>query len=102
MDFSGFNPAEQAHMTKVIEKRQMQDFLKLYANMVERCFMTCCNDFTSKALSSKEEQCVMNCSEKFVKHSERIGARFAEMNAGACFLFSYSCSCSKLSPVQSK
>jgi hypothetical protein len=72
MDFSGFNAAEQAHMTKVIEKKQvrslsllpiwttppiadqMQDFMRMYSNLVERCFMSCCNDFTSKTLSSKE------------------------------------------------
>jgi hypothetical protein len=24
----------------------------------------------------------MNCADKFLKHSERIGARFAEQNAG--------------------
>ncbi|KAF5338953.1 hypothetical protein D9611_008788 [Ephemerocybe angulata] len=81
MDFSSFNSAEQAHMTKIIEKKQMQDFLKLYANITEKCFITCCNDFTSKALSSKEESCVANCAEKFIKHSERVGARFAEANA---------------------
>ncbi|KAF8158354.1 Tim10/DDP family zinc finger protein [Crassisporium funariophilum] len=83
MDFSNFNGAEQAHMTKVIEKRQMQDFLKMYSNLVEKCFNTCCNDFTSKALSTKEESCIMNCTEKFIKHSERVGARFAEQNAEA-------------------
>jgi hypothetical protein len=33
---------------------QMQDFMKMYSNLVERCFMSCCNDFTSKALGSKE------------------------------------------------
>jgi len=75
MDFSNFNSAEQAHMTKVIEKRQvrcwkpltrctplilfqMQDFLKMYSNLVEKCFNSCCNDFTSKALSSKEARSV--------------------------------------------
>ena len=84
-------------------QRQMQDFLRMYSNLVERCFNACCNDFTSKALSSKEvrplrpwgasrsltartiasqEQCVMNCTDKFLKHSERVGARFAEQNAG--------------------
>ncbi|KAF7768202.1 hypothetical protein Agabi119p4_7445 [Agaricus bisporus var. burnettii] len=68
-------------MTKVIEKKQMQDFLRMYANLAEKCFNTCCNDFTSKALSSKEETCVLNCTEKFIKHSERVGARFAEYNA---------------------
>ena len=34
--------------------QQMQDFLRMYSNLVERCFTACCNDFTSKALSSKE------------------------------------------------
>ncbi|KAG1729936.1 Tim10/DDP family zinc finger protein [Suillus subaureus] len=83
MDFSQLNSAEQAHMTKIIEKKQMQDFLRLYSGLVERCFSSCCNDFTSKALSSKEEQCVMNCADKFLKHSERVGQRFAELNAEA-------------------
>ncbi|KAG6377228.1 Tim10/DDP family zinc finger protein [Boletus reticuloceps] len=83
MDFSQFNAAEQAHMTKVIERKQMQDFMRLYSGLVERCFNSCCNDFTSKALASKEEQCVLNCADKFLKHSERVGQRFAELNAEA-------------------
>ncbi|KAJ7601256.1 hypothetical protein C8J56DRAFT_768633 [Mycena floridula] len=87
MDFSGFSNAEQAHMNKVIEKRQMQDFLRMYATITEKCFNTCCNDFTSKVLGSKEETCVMNCTEKFFKHSERIAQRFGEMNAGMSVLF---------------
>ncbi|TDL17882.1 mitochondrial import inner membrane translocase subunit TIM9 [Rickenella mellea] len=81
MDFSQFNSAEQAHMNKVIEKKQMQDFMRLYSSLVERCFQSCCNDFTSKSLKSTEETCVMNCTDKFLKHSERVGARFAEHNA---------------------
>ena len=32
----------------------MQDFMRMYSGLVERCFNACCNDFTSKALSSKE------------------------------------------------
>ncbi|KAG8888948.1 protein transporter tim9 [Tulasnella sp. 332] len=81
MDMSNFNTAEQAHMQKVIETKQMQDFMKLYSGLVERCFTSCCNDFTSKSLSSKEDTCVMNCTDKFLKHSERVGTRFAEHNA---------------------
>ena len=122
MDFSNFNNAEKAQMNKIIEKkqvcciylfcnfsnlkrvRQMQDFFRIYATVVERCFNTCCNDFTSKALSSKEvshalcplppiltwfqETCVLNCYEKFFKHSERVGVRFAEHNAGSSVLSS--------------
>ncbi|KAF8221646.1 hypothetical protein L208DRAFT_1326696 [Tricholoma matsutake] len=83
MDLSQFNSAEQAHMTKIIEKRQLQDFLKIYSALTEKCFNTCCNDFTSKALSTKEDQCVSNCTEKFIKHSERVSARFSEITAGA-------------------
>ena len=30
----------------------------------------------------------MNCADKFLKHSERVGARFAELNAGSS-LFLY-------------
>ncbi|KAH9933120.1 mitochondrial import inner membrane translocase subunit TIM9 [Epithele typhae] len=81
MDFSSLNSAEQAHMTRVIERKQMQDFMRLYNNLVDRCFNACVNDFTSKALSSKEEQCVLNCTDKFFKHSERVGLRFAEQNS---------------------
>ncbi|KAG8935134.1 protein transporter tim9 [Tulasnella sp. 419] len=81
MDFSQLNSAEQAHLNKILEKKQMQDFMKLYSGLVERCFTACCNDFTSKSLSGKEETCVLNCADKFLKHSERVGARFAEQNA---------------------
>ena len=30
-----------------------------------------------------QEQCLSHCADKFLKHSERVGARFAELNAGA-------------------
>ena len=33
---------------------------------------------------SVQEQCMLNCADKFLKHSERVGARFAEQNAGEC------------------
>lgn len=32
--------------------------------------------------STSQETCVLNCTDKFLKHSERVGARFAEHNAG--------------------
>lgn len=41
-------------MQRIIEQKQMKDFMRLYTGLVERCFESCCNDFTSKALSSKE------------------------------------------------
>jgi len=47
-------PADSRHAWFSDGQTQMQDFLKMYSNLVERCFNACCNDFTSKALSSKE------------------------------------------------
>lgn len=59
----------------------MKDFLRLFTSLVDRCFTDCISDFTTKALKEKEEGCVVKCVEKFMKHSERVGARFQEHNA---------------------
>jgi hypothetical protein len=32
----------------------MQDFMRLYSGLVERCFNSCANDFTSKTLTNNE------------------------------------------------
>lgn len=72
------NSAEQAQFQRLIEGKQMKDFMRLYSNLVQRCFADCVSDFTSNKLTSKEESCVLKCSDKFLKHSERVGQRFAE------------------------
>lgn len=94
---------------RTMRSEQMQDFMKLYSGLVERCFGSCVNDFSSKVLTGKEvsspygfihdwsekdeiaadlvefrsflqNTCVAHCADKFLKHSERVGARFAEHN----------------------
>lgn len=87
MDASGMNPATAQAFEGLMQQKQLKDFMSLYQNLVERCFNTCCNDFTSKALSTKEvrppltppvladggkETCVNSCADKFLKHSERL------------------------------
>lgn len=121
--------------------------MKLYSGLVERCFMSCAQDFTSKALTGKEVSgvprvqprssrcisdnragenpvpprigsfgvllkvslltsllpqgtCVQNCTDKFLKHSERVGARFAEHNAGTSFAHRILCLSMSLSPLR--
>jgi hypothetical protein len=44
----------------------------------------------------------MNCADKFLKHSERVGQRFAELNAGALHLCSSSESEWQLMPYSSE
>ncbi|KDQ09076.1 hypothetical protein BOTBODRAFT_58869 [Botryobasidium botryosum FD-172 SS1] len=78
---SSLGHAEQAALNRIIEKKQMQDFMKLYSGLVERCFNSCVTDFNSGTLATKEDACVNHCVDKFLKHSERTGARFAEHNA---------------------
>ncbi|CAH6722716.1 mitochondrial import inner membrane translocase subunit Tim9p [[Candida] jaroonii] len=75
------NGKEQQEFQQLIEQKQMKDFMNLYSNLVSRCFDDCVNDFTSSSLTSKESSCIMKCSEKFLKHSERVGLRFQEQNA---------------------
>ncbi|KAL7753435.1 protein transporter tim9 [Sorochytrium milnesiophthora] len=80
MDFSHLSNAERAHMQQIIEQKQMKDFIGLFGRLVDRCFNDCINDFTSSALSNKEDVCINRCVDKSLKHTERAGQRFAEQN----------------------
>lgn len=57
--------------------------LRMYNALVERCFTDCVETFRRKSLDKQEETCVRRCAEKFLKHSMRVGLRFAELNQGA-------------------
>lgn len=72
------NVKEQQEFLQIVEQKQMKDFMRLYSNLVSRCFDDCVNDFTSANLTSKETSCISKCSEKFLKQSERVGQRFQE------------------------
>ncbi|RLN19763.1 hypothetical protein C2845_PM02G11260 [Panicum miliaceum] len=56
--------------------------LRMYNSLVERCFTDCVDTFRRKTLDKQEESCVRRCAEKFLKHSMRVGMRFAELNQG--------------------
>ncbi|KAK6926972.1 Tim10-like [Dillenia turbinata] len=56
--------------------------LRMYNSLVERCFTNCVESFRRKTLDKQEETCVRLCAEKFLKHSMRVGMRFAELNQG--------------------
>lgn len=55
--------------------------LQMYSKMVQRCFDDCVNDFTTKSLINREEQCIMRCVDKHLKGSARLQERFQEQNA---------------------
>ncbi|KAF2453609.1 Tim10/DDP family zinc finger-domain-containing protein [Lineolata rhizophorae] len=75
------NASEQRELQSIMERKQMKEFMTMYSNLVQSCFDSCINDFTSKSLGSREESCVMRCIDKHLKSSERMGNRFQEQNA---------------------
>lgn len=62
-------------------RRVLYYSLRMYNNLVEKCFSECVNSFRRKSLEKDEERCVSKCCEKFLKHSARVSVRFAELNA---------------------
>jgi len=77
----GLTAAEQRELGSRMERKQMKEFMTMYQNLVQKCFDDCINDFSSKSLGSREENCVMRCVDKSLKASERLGNRFQEQNA---------------------
>ena len=77
----GFPEEDKAKMMGMIEQMPTRDSLRMYNNLVERCFMTCVQSFRRKTLEKDEERCVSKCCEKFLKHSARASVRFGELNA---------------------
>lgn len=74
------NAKEQAELQSIMEKKQIKDFMTMYSKLVQNCFDACVNDFTSKTLHSREENCVMRCIDKHQKSNERLSLRFQEKN----------------------
>jgi mitochondrial import inner membrane translocase subunit TIM9 len=48
--------------------------------MVQNCFESCIDDFSTKSLGSREEACLGKCFEKVNAGQQRVGMRFQEAN----------------------
>lgn len=79
----GLPDAQKNALMTQIEEMQVRDSLRMYNNVVERCFRDCVDSFRRKDLESSEERCVTRCCEKFMKHSARVGMRFGELSSQA-------------------
>ncbi|KAI1423607.1 mitochondrial intermembrane space translocase subunit [Xylaria sp. FL1777] len=87
--------AETRELEQRMQKRQVKEFLgtgliansssfgipQLFSNLVDHCFMSCIDDFTSKSLSTRESGCVTRCVQKQMALSQRLSERFQEHNA---------------------
>jgi mitochondrial import inner membrane translocase subunit TIM9 len=70
--------AEQARLMAIMQEMQMADSLRMYNELVERCFGECVDTFRARKLDGKEEACIQKCSGKFVAFAARCGMRFQE------------------------
>ncbi|GMN24197.1 hypothetical protein TIFTF001_000473 [Ficus carica] len=82
-DLPPLSDEDNLRMSAMIDQLQIRDSLRMYNSLVERCFNDCVDTFKHKSLQKQEESCVRRCAEKFLKHSMRVGMRFAELNQGA-------------------
>ncbi|KAJ2163130.1 hypothetical protein GGF46_000059 [Coemansia sp. RSA 552] len=69
---------QEQRMQQLMEQKQLRDFMRMYSNLVGRCFDDCVTDFTSNKLSERELSCTNRCTLKNMKLNERIGQRFGE------------------------
>ncbi|KAI0391202.1 mitochondrial import inner membrane translocase subunit tim-9 [Xylariaceae sp. FL0594] len=77
----GLTQAETRELEQRMQKRQVKEFLGLFSNLVDHCFMSCIDDFTTKSLSGRESGCVTRCVQKHMALSQRLSERFQEHNA---------------------
>lgn len=66
---------------RYLEKQQAKEAMRVVGRVMNICFTDCANDFTSSMLSSAEEQCIGTCTQKFMKYSLRMNAKFQQENA---------------------
>ena len=52
----GISPEDEKRMATMIEGMQTRDSLRMYNNLVEKCFDTCVKSFRRKTLEKDEER----------------------------------------------
>jgi len=72
---------QQAQLQQHLVNQQVKDSLHLYMNLVEKCFHPCVHNFRTKYMDKKEETCLTNCAERYIKASNRSAIRFQEHQA---------------------
>jgi import inner membrane translocase subunit TIM9 len=78
---------QQPELIRHLEEVQMRNSLRMLNKLTEHCFDACIQtgwggNIGSKSLESAETACITQCSEKYMKVTQRVGARFAEFAQG--------------------
>ncbi|KAL1894937.1 protein transporter tim9 [Sporothrix stenoceras] len=77
----GLTASETRELEQRMQKRQVKEFIGVFSNLVDHCFASCIDDFTSKSVSTRESGCVTRCVQKYLATQQRLSERFQENTA---------------------
>ncbi|KAL1866985.1 hypothetical protein VTK73DRAFT_4424 [Phialemonium thermophilum] len=77
----GLTQSETRELETRLQKRQVKEFMGMFSSLVDGCFVSCVDDFSSKALSGRENGCLSRCVQKYMNATARLSERFQENNA---------------------
>jgi import inner membrane translocase subunit TIM9 len=76
--------AAASNMVRLMNEMQMRSVLGMFNSMSERCFQLCMKNVDDDApITTKEDSCIKNCTEKWQRYSQRVQLIFAEENTRA-------------------
>jgi|APFEC2959095136_1045048.scaffolds.fasta_scaffold12613_1 import inner membrane translocase subunit TIM9 len=76
--------AAARNMVQLMNEMQMKSVLGMFNSMSERCFRLCMKNVDDDApITTKEDSCIKNCTEKWQRYSQRVQLIFAEENTRA-------------------
>jgi import inner membrane translocase subunit TIM9 len=76
--------AASRNMTRLMNEMQMKSVLGMFNSMSERCFRLCVKNVDDDLeITTKENSCIKNCTEKWQRYSQRVQLIFAEENTRA-------------------
>lgn len=78
MDQGGLAAGSNSPISDTDQIKTFKEFLSNYNKLSEVCFTDCIWDFTSRKVSKGEDNCALNCAEKYLKMNQRISTRFQE------------------------
>jgi len=69
---------DEMRLQAMMQEMQMADSLRMYNELVLRCFDNCVENFRTRKIDTKENACIEKCANKFVQFAARVGMRFQE------------------------
>ena len=76
--YGGGPNMDEMRLQAMMQEMQMADSLRMYNELVLRCFDNCVDSFRTRKIDTKENACIEKCAHKFVQFAARVGMRFQE------------------------